>query len=92
MMIDPYSYIEEKKNWNLDKLYKEKDYLEQYIKNYKKEKYYFINSSPNVIASVYEEYLIELNRLLAEKERENKTEKRYIELNKYNEIKSRIEK
>ena len=92
MMIDPYSYIEEKKNWNLDKLYKEKDYLEQYIKNYKKEKYYFINSSPNVIASVYEEYLIELNRLLAEKERENKTEKRYIELNEYNEIKSFLQK
>ena len=92
MMIDPYSYIEEKKNWNLDKLYKEKDYLERYIKNYKKEKYYFINSSPNVIASVYEEYLIELNRLLAEKERENKTEKRYIELNEYNEIKSFLQK
>lgn len=91
-MIDLYSYIEEKKNWNLDKLYKEKDYLEQYIKNYKKEKYYFINSSPNVIASVYEEYLIELNRLLAEKERENKTEKRYIELNEYNEIKSFLQK
>ena len=31
MMIDPYSYIEEKKNWNLDKLYKEKDYLERFM-------------------------------------------------------------
>ena len=96
MMIAPSSYIEEKKDWNLDKLYKEKDYLEQYINNYKqgkiKEKDYFINTSPNVIASVYEEYLIELNKLIAYKERENKTEKRYIELNEYNEIKVFLQK
>ena len=46
MMISPSSYIEEKQNWNLDKLYKEKEHLEQYISDYKqgkiKEKEYFI--------------------------------------------------
>lgn len=96
MMIDPSSYIEEKKDWNLDKLYIEKEYLEQYINNYQqgkiKEKGYFINPSPDVKASVYKEYLIKLNRLIEDKERENKTEKKYIELNKYNEIEAFLQK
>ena len=96
MMTNPSSYIEEKKDWNLDKLYKEKDYLEQYINNYQQgkiiEKDYFINPSPKVKASVYKEYLIELNRLIADKERENKTKKTYIELNEYNEIEEFLQK
>ena len=90
MMIDTSSYIEEKRDWNLNKLYKEKDYLEQYISNYKQgkidKKDYFINPTPNVIASMYEDYLIELKRLIAEKERKNKTEKKYIELHEYKKI------
>ncbi len=96
MMTNPSSYIEEKKDWNLDKLYKEKDYLEQYINNYQQgkiiKKDYFINPSPKVKASVYKEYLIELNRLIADKERENKTKKTYIELNEYNEIEEFLQK
>ena len=90
MMISPSSYIEEKQNWNLDKLYKEKEHLEQYISDYKqgkiKEEEYFVNPSPEVIASVYEDYLIELNILIEKKERVNITEKKYIELTDYEKI------
>ena len=90
MMISPSSYIEEKQNWNLDKLYKEKEHLEQYISDYKqgkiKEKEYFVNSSPKVIASVYEDYLTELNILITKKERAKITEKKYIELTDYEKI------
>lgn len=90
MMISPSSYIEEKQNWCLDKLYKEKEHLEQYISDYKqgkiKEEEYFINPSPDVIASIYEDYLIELNILISQKERVNKTEMKYIELTDYEKI------
>ena len=90
MMISPLSYIEEKKDWKLDKLYKEKQQLEKYISDFIQgkipEEKYAINPSPEVVASVYEDYLIELNNLIERKERENKTEKKYIELKEYNKI------
>ena len=96
MMISPSSYIEEKQNWNLDKLYKEKEHLEQYISDYKqgkiKEKEYFVNSSPKVIASVYEDYLTELNILITKKERAKITEKKYIELTDYEKIEIFLQK
>ncbi len=96
MMISPSLYIEEKQNWNLDKLYKEKEHLEQYISDYKqgkiKEKEYFVNSSPKVIASVYEDYLTELNILITKKERAKITEKKYIELTDYEKIEIFLQK
>lgn len=68
MMLDPISYIEEKRNLKLVKLYEEKNYLEQYITDYKqgkiKNENCHVSSSPGIISSVYEEYLAELNSLI----------------------------
>ena len=90
MMLDPISYIEEKRNLKLVKLYEEKNYLEQYITDYKQGKIKnedcHVSSSPGIISSVYEEYLAELNSLIEQKERENRTEKKYIELTDFRDI------
>lgn len=90
MMIDPKSYIEDKQNWSLEKLYKEKEYLEKYIYDYNNEKLeednYFKNPSPDVIASVYEDYLVELVSLITKKENEKNNKKVYRELTDYRKI------
>lgn len=90
MMLDPISYIEEKRNLKLVKLYEEKNYLEQYITDYKQGKIKnedcHVSSSTGIISSVYEEYLAELNSLIEQKERENRTEKKYIELTDFRDI------
>ena len=90
MIINPFLYIEEMKDWSLDKLYEEKDHLEECINKYKqreiKEEEDFRKISSNDMASIYEKYLARLNNLIENKERENKTDKKYIELDKYKEI------
>lgn len=95
MMIDPYSYIQDKQNWDLSKLYKEKENLEKYINDYKNgnipKKEFFINPSPNVIASMYEDYLIELIKLIDYKET-SKIEVKYNVYTDYKEIESFLEK
>ncbi len=92
MLIDSDSYIDQRTNWNLEQLYKEKQKLEKYISDYKKGKKqnikdgYTTNPSPQVISDMYKKYLIKLNDLIAKKEREKKEERKYIELTDYNEI------
>ena len=91
MMISPHSYIEERQDWNLDKLYKEKQELEKYISDYIKGKIpkeaYSISPSPDLVADIYKEYLLNLNILIEKKESENKPTKKYIELTDYKKIK-----
>lgn len=97
MMINPDTYIEEKQEWGLFDLYKEKQYLEKYIKDYKSKKINIDNKvatspSPDVVASVYEDYLVKLNMLIANKEREKQPKKKYIEIIDDNEIDNFLEK
>lgn len=97
MMVDPDTYIEEKQNWDLVDLYKEKQYLEKYIKDYKSGKLnndgtVATSPAPDVIASVYEDYLVKLNILIANKERDKRPEKKYIEITNDDEIDNFLEK
>lgn len=96
MMISPYSYIEEKKEWDLQKLYREKEKLEKFIKDYKLSGEYLdenviVYPSPEVVISMYEDYIRELNILIANKENQSNNDKKYIEINDFYKIQEVIE-
>lgn len=76
MMISPEVYIDEKRNWSLQKLYKERDELIQAIKMYEEgrleEKDVYMFPSPETIYKYNkEEYLPRLEILITEKEQNN---------------------
>lgn len=78
MMISSETYIEEKRNWTLQELYKEREQLRSFIKEYEErssneeENDIIISPSPEVRYRMYkEEYLPELEKLIAEKEQKN---------------------
>ena len=73
MMISPENYIDEKRNWSLQRLYKERDELMQAIKMYEEGK--FEEKDVNTLPSpetIYkfnkEEYLPMLEILIMKKE------------------------
>ncbi len=96
MMISPYSYIEEKKEWDLQKLYREKEKLEKFIKDYKSSGEYLdenviVNPSPEVVVSMYEDYIRELNILIANKENQSNIDKKYVEIDDFYKIQEIID-
>lgn len=96
MMISPKVYIDEKRNWSLQELYKERDELIQAIKMYEEgkleEKDIFMSPSPETIYKYNkEEYLPRLEILITEKEQNNFVSFRmnnytdfYLEINRKN--------
>jgi len=98
MMLDPNLYIQDKQNWNLEQLYKEKTYLEEYIRDYKEGEFkitkdrVYQSPTPDAVAKIYEMYLISLKCLIENKEKENKINIKYIELTGYDKIKKFLRK
>lgn len=75
-MISPEVYIDEKKKWSLQKLYKERDELIQAIKMYEEGKLeerdvYMLPSPETIYKYNKEEYLPRLEILIAKKEQNN---------------------
>lgn len=81
MMIDPKSYIEDKKYWSLEKLNIEKNRLQTAIEQHRKGiayiKDYMTSPSPDVIYSMNQQYLLELEMLIKNKT-DNQEEKEKI--------------
>lgn len=97
MMISPYSYIKEKEDWDLNRLYREREKLEKFIKDYKLSGEYLdeniiVNPSPEVVLGMYEEYIKDLNILISNKENNLNNDKNYMEINDLNKIQEIIEK